>query len=78
MYVNYWPNSRIKGVSLKEHFDEQVIDSAFNKIVESKTEYLETHFVYADDYYLVDYNISKLKSLILKGIKKYNIRRVPF
>ena len=52
-----------------------MIDSVFNKIVESKAEYLKTHFVYAGDYYAVDYNVSKLNTLILKGIKKYNIRK---
>ena len=56
----------------KEKFDERVIDSAFEKIIESKTEDLETHFVYAGFHY----TDSKLKSLILKVMKKYNFKMV--
>ena len=60
---------------MKEQFDEHVIDSAFKKIVESKTEYLQTHFVYAGQYYYFQH-ARKLKSFILKGMKKYNIKIV--
>ena len=51
-----------------------MIDSAFKQIVESKTEDLETHFVYAGLYYTSLEN--ELKSLILNAMKKYKIKAV--
>ena len=58
----------------KEQFDEQVINSAFKKIVETKTDDMEIHFVYAGDY---DHtNDFQLKSFLLKGMKKHNIKMV--
>ena len=58
----------------KELFDKQVIDSAFKKIVESKTKHMDTHFVFAGRYYLMHHD--KLKSFILKGMENYNIKKV--
>ena len=59
----------------KEKFDEQVIHSAFEEIVESKTENMEIHFVYAGLYYKIR-SEDRLKSFILKGMTKYNIKKV--
>ena len=59
----------------KEQFDEQVIDSVFEKIVKSKTENIEIHFVYAGDYYCWK-DEEPLKSCILKGMEKYRIKKV--
>ena len=58
----------------KEDFDKQVIDSAFKNIVESKTKHLNTHFVFAGDYYSI--RDEELKSFILKGMKKYKIKKI--
>ena len=49
-----------------------MIDSSFIKIVEDKTEDLETHFVYAGYPFAED----KLKSMILKGMNKYKFKMV--
>ena len=57
----------------KELFDEQAIYFAFEKIVENKTENMEIHFVYSGSYYAFE---ERLRSLILKGMKKYKIRKV--
>ena len=53
-------------------FNEEVIDSAFKKIVDDKTEDLETHFVYTGHPFVED----NLKSIILKGMKKYKFKMV--
>ena len=52
-----------------------MIDSAFKKIVEDKAEDLETHFVYAG-YHYNNIFADDLKSIILKGMKKYNFKMV--
>ena len=62
------------GNSKKERFDKQVIDSAFKGIVESKTDNLKIHFVYAGIYYRK--HEDALKSLILEKMKKYKIKEV--
>ena len=49
---------------------ERVIDSAFAKIVESDTKNMEIHFVAAV------YSFDRMKSAILKGMKKYKIKKV--
>ena len=67
----------IIGNSVKDRFDKQVIDSAFKKIIQSKTENMDIHFVYAGFYYFYsDEHENRLKSFILKGMKKYNINKV--
>ena len=65
-------------ISLKEPFDEEIIDSALLKISESEANELKTHFVYAGWYYC--HRSSKRyrihRSFILKGMKKYKINSV--
>ena len=60
----------IVGYSHKEKCDGRVIDSAFAKIVESDTKNMEIHFVAAV------YSFDRMKSAILKGMKKYKIKKV--
>ena len=62
------------GNSKKERFDKQVIDSAFKSIVESKTDNLNVHFVYAGIYYRK--HEDALRSLILEKMKNYKIKEV--
>ena len=53
-----------------------VIDAAFKKIIKSKTKNMDIHFVYACDYsrpFTKDY---RLRSNILKGMKKYKFSKV--
>ena len=50
----------------------EIIDSALRKTFLNKAENLETHFVFASHYYY-DH---KLKSFILRGMKKYKIKSV--
>ena len=47
-----------------------MIDSAFAKIVESETKNMEIHFVIANSF-----RDSRLKSLIPKGMKKYQMKK---
>ena len=62
-------------MSQKEQFDKQVIYFALQKIVESKTQDLEIHFVYAGLYYHNNYYHKEgIKSLILNGMQKYKIK----
>ena len=61
--------------SIKEQFDEQVIDSAFKKIIKSKTENMDIHFVYAG-YYYWDECENRLKTFILEKMKKYEMKKV--
>ena len=67
---------------MKELFDEQVIDTAFKKIIESKSENIWIHLVYAGYYYsnseyFMEFNQEKrLNSFILKAIEKYNLKKV--
>ena len=56
----------------KEHFDEQVVDFAFKKIIETKTVDMETHFVYAGHFLLEEQLISR----IFKKMHKYSIKKV--
>ena len=69
-------------IHTKEQFDEQVIDSAFKKINQTKNKDMNMHFVYAGQYYYTalgtsDYNPeARLKSFILKGMKKFKIRKI--
>ena len=62
--------------SVKARFDKQVIDSAFKKIIKSKTENLEIHFVYAGYHFWTYRYENRLKSFILEGMKKYKIKKV--
>ena len=57
----------------KEHFDEEVINAAFQKISENASKELKIHFVYAGDYY---WNNDKLRPIILNGMKKFKIKSV--
>ena len=61
--------------SPKEHFDRKAIDSAFRKINENEAKDLTTHFVYAGEYYHWGHE-DRLRSFILKGMKKYKIQKV--
>ena len=67
---------------IKDEFDEKVLDSSFEKIVKSKTEDMETHFVYASVYNnIFIYNRDlffedRLRSYILKRMKKNKIKKV--
>ena len=63
------------GYSEKERFDKQVIDSAFKRIIESQTKNMDIHFVYAGIHYSLCVR-QKLKSFILKGMKKFNMKKV--
>ena len=60
----------------KEQFNEQIIDSAFETIVKSKTENNQPHFLfigYGD--HLMDLSReTRLKSLIIRKMKEYNIQ----
>ena len=58
----------------KEHFDEEVITAALQKISENEAKELKIHFVYAGDYYY--WNEYKLRSIILNGMKKHKIKSV--
>ena len=62
-------------ILMKEQFDEQVIDSALKRIIETKTETMKTHFVYTGRYYTWK-NVDRLKSFIFEGMKKYKIKKV--
>ena len=59
----------------KEQFDERAIDSAFRNIIESKTEDMDTHFVYAGEYYYYKH-ADRLRSFILEGMKRYGIEKI--
>ena len=61
--------------SLKERFDESVIDSVCKKVAENKTKDFKVHFVYAGAYYL-DRAYNKLKAFILKALREYELRSV--
>ena len=64
-------------IPLEEKFDEKVINSAFQKIVESKTENMQTHFIYAGyHYYQRHRDYYELQSFILEAMKKYKIKKV--
>ena len=58
----------------KEHFDEEVITAALQKISENEAKELKIHFVYAGYYYF--YHEDKLRSIILNGMKKHKIKSV--
>ena len=66
----------------KEKFDEQVIDSAFKRVVESsknlswfQLENIEIHFVYAGNYYFGT-SEHRLGQFIVEGMTKYKIKKV--
>ena len=59
-------------LQLKVRSDEKIIDFALLKIIKSESKKLKTHFVYAGNFYWL--NEDKLRSLIFKGMKKYNIK----
>ena len=59
----------------KERFDKQVIDSAFKRIIESKRENLDIHFVYAGDHYWFTHE-KRPKTFVFEGMKKYKIQKV--
>ena len=58
----------------KVTLDQQVIDSAFKKILESENEKMEIHLIYAGDTYW--YEDDRLRLFIFEEIKKYNITKV--
>ena len=58
----------------QETYDKQVIDSAFQKIAESRTKTSKIHFVYAGSFYASDAKI--LKAIILEGMIKYKVSSV--
>ena len=58
----------------KEHFDEEVITAALQKISENEAKELKIHFVYAGWYYY--FHEDKLRSIILNGMKKHKIKSV--
>lgn len=58
----------------KEHSDDKVIDSVFRKITENGAKELKIHLVYASRYYY--WYDAKLRTSILKRMKKYNIKSV--
>ena len=58
----------------KEHFDEEVITAALQKISENEAKELKIHFVYAGYYY--SRRTDKLRSIILNGMKKHKIKSV--
>ena len=62
------------GITYDDQFDDQAIDFAFQEIVKSKTENMETHFVYTGKYYWI--HKARLRSSILKKMKKYKIKKV--
>ena len=57
----------------KEHFDENAINSALQKISENVAEELQIHFVYAGYYYR---NEDRLRSILLNGMKIHKIKSV--
>ena len=65
---------------LKDCFDREVIDSAFKNISGKEAKELETHVVYAGFYYKAyQFNLhleDRLRSLILRAMKKYKIKSV--
>ena len=61
-------------ITLKEKSDRHVIDSAFKRIAASKSNDLETHLVFAGDYY--HWSEERLRSIVLKGMTKYNIEYI--
>ena len=62
-------------ILLKEKFDEKVIDSTLEIISKHDVNALKLHIVYTGDYYFFDRE-EKLRSLILKGMKKHKIKSV--
>ena len=56
----------------KEHFDEEVITAALQKISENEAKELKIHFVYAGRYWEED----KLRRIILNGMKKHKLKSV--
>ena len=56
-----------------KHFDKEVFNSSLQKHSESVAEDIKIHFVYAESYYGYP-NEDKLRSIILKGLKKYGIK----
>ena len=62
-------------ILLKEKFDEKVIDSSLKIISKNNAGALKPHIVYTGDYYFFDRD-EKLKSLILKAMKKHEIKSV--
>ena len=63
----------ITDYSITDKSVEKVIDSAFKKIVKSKIENMELHFVYAGIFWTGENGLS---SFILKVMKKYKIKKV--
>ena len=57
----------------KDHSDEEVINSALQKISENESKELKIHFIYAGYYHYWD---DKLRSIILNGMKKHKIKSV--
>ena len=58
----------------KEKYDEQILDSALSKLIQSKPENMEIHFIYAGHYYKQKW--FSLESMIKRGLKKYKIKNV--
>ena len=63
-------------IPYKELFERQVIDPAFKKIAQSKSENMITHFVYAGELRGFIFTQNDLNSLIRQGMKKYKIKKV--
>ena len=59
----------------KEQFDEKLIDSSLQIISKNDVSAIKPHIIYTGDYYFIDRE-EKLRSLILKGMKKYKIKSV--
>ena len=61
----------------KEHFDENIVDSAFKKSTENKDKELKTHLIYAGRYYYYrDAPPQRLRSFILEVMKKHKLKSV--
>ena len=60
----------------REQSDESIIDLAFTKIVETKTEVIDTHFVCACDYWGSWILEDRLTPLILKEMTRFHIKKV--
>ena len=66
-------------IPYQENFDEKVIDTALQKAAEIESEDFQTHFIYTGRYYFwysTFYQGNRLRSFILEGMKKYNIKSV--
>ena len=69
----------------KEHFDKNIVDSAFQKISENEAKEVKTHLIYVGRYYynkdciglhIREHHQARLRSLFRKSMNKYKLNSV--